>query len=55
MTLPYHGARRPKECRRAEFAVSANLGRTIATARQTVVEVRSCLDWLEQQDIENSA
>jgi dienelactone hydrolase len=49
LTLPYHGARRPEGCRGAEYAVSPNLGRTIATARQTVLEVRCCLDWLEQQ------
>jgi dienelactone hydrolase len=49
LTLPYHGPRRPHGCHGAEYAVSANLGRTVAAARQTVAEVRSCLDWLGQQ------
>ena len=29
--------------------MSANVGRTIAACRQAVADVRSCVDWLEQQ------
>jgi len=49
VTLPYHGSRKPSECSRAEYAVSANIGRTIASARQGVIDTLCCLDWLEQQ------
>jgi len=49
MSLPYHDVRRPAEIDRADYAVSANIGRTLDACRQSVVDVRSCLDWLEQQ------
>jgi len=44
---PYHGPRAPHGCRDASFAISANLLRTIATARQATLEIRCCADWLE--------
>jgi hypothetical protein len=46
VTLPYHGERKPRECRGAEYAVSPNIGRTIASARQGVIDTLCCLDWL---------
>src|ERR1041384_2429775 len=49
MSMPYHDVRRPAELERADYAVSANAGRTIAATRQGICDVRSCLDWLEQQ------
>ncbi|PYX28127.1 MAG: abhydrolase domain-containing 18 [Acidobacteria bacterium] len=49
LSLPYHDIRMPAEIGRADYAVSANIGRTLAAARQGVVDVRCCLDWLEQQ------
>jgi pimeloyl-ACP methyl ester carboxylesterase len=49
MALPCHGRRKPATARAAEYVVSANIGRTIACARQAVVDARSCVDWLEQQ------
>jgi hypothetical protein len=49
LSKPYHDIRRPAELERADYAVSANLGRTIAACRQGVVDVRCCLDWLEAQ------
>jgi hypothetical protein len=49
LSKPYHDIRRPAELERADYAVSANLGRTIAACRQAVVDIRSCLDWLETQ------
>ena len=52
LSKPYHDIRRPAELERADYAVSANLGRTIAACRQGVVDVRCCLDWLEQQGYE---
>ncbi len=49
MSMPYHDIRMPKELTRADYAVSANMGRTIDSARQGIADIRSCLDWLEQQ------
>ena len=52
LSKPYHDIRRPAELERSDYAVSANLGRTISACQQGVVDVRSCLDWLEQQGYE---
>jgi pimeloyl-ACP methyl ester carboxylesterase len=49
LSKPYHDIRRPAELERSDYAVSANIGRTIASCRQAVVDIRSCLDWLETQ------
>jgi dienelactone hydrolase len=49
LSLPYHDRRMPPKLERADYAVSANLGRTIDAARQAVLDSRSCLDWLETQ------
>jgi dienelactone hydrolase len=52
LSKPYHDIRRPAELARADYAVSANVGRTIASCRQAVVDIRCCIDWLEQQGYE---
>ena len=49
LSMPYHDIRRPKEIHRADYAVSANIGRTLDATRQGVLDIRCCLDWLEQQ------
>jgi hypothetical protein len=49
LSMPYHDIRMPAELQRADYAVSANIGRTMDATRQAVVDVRCCLDWLEQQ------
>lgn len=49
LSKPFHDVRRPAELERSDYAVSANIGRTIAACRQAVVDVRCCLDWLEQR------
>jgi dienelactone hydrolase len=49
LSMPYHDIRMPAETSRADYAVSANIGRTLDAVRQGVVDVRCCLDWLEQQ------
>ncbi len=48
LTMPYHDIRMPGEIRRADYAVSANIGRTLDASRQGVIDVRCCLDWLQQ-------
>jgi len=52
LSKPFHDIRRPAETERSDYAVSSNIGRTIAAARQAVVDIRCCLDWLESQGYE---
>jgi len=49
LSKPYHDIRRPAELERSDYAVSSNIGRTISACRQAVVDIRSCIDWLESQ------
>jgi len=49
LSMPYHDVRRPAGVHRADYAVSSNIGRTLDACRQGVIDVRCCLDWLEQQ------
>jgi len=49
LSMPYHDIRRPAEIDRADYAVSANIGRTLDSVRQGVIDARCCLDWLEAQ------
>ena len=49
LSMPYHDIRMPAEISRADYAVSANIGRTLDAVRQGVVDIRCCFDWLEQQ------
>ena len=52
LSLPYHDYRMPAELKRADYAVSANVARTIDATRQAVIDTRSCLDWLESEGYE---
>jgi hypothetical protein len=47
MSLAYHDHRMPPELERADYHVSSNVGRTIHASRQSVIDARACLDWLE--------
>jgi len=49
LSLAYHHRRMPPELERADYHMSSNLGRTIHAMRQSVIDTRACLDWLEQQ------
>jgi hypothetical protein len=53
LSKPYHDIRRPADLDRSDYAVSANIGRTISACRQAVVDIRSCLDWLGEQGYEH--
>jgi dienelactone hydrolase len=53
LSKPYHDIRRPAELERSDYAVSSNIGRTAAACQQAVVDIRSCLDWLESQGYED--
>lgn len=52
LSKPYHDIRRPADLQRSDYAVSSNIGRTIAACRQAVTDIRSCIDWLQQQGYE---
>ncbi len=52
LSKPYHDIRRPAELERSDYAVSANVGRTTQACRQAVVDIRSCVDWLQSQGYE---
>ena len=47
MSMAYHDRRMPAELQRADYHVSSNVGRTIHASRQSVIDARCCLDWLE--------
>lgn len=49
LTLPYHEERRPTELERADFLVCANVGRTIQSMRQAVLDTRAAVAWLDSQ------
>ena len=52
LTLPYHEERRPPELERAEHLVCSNIGRTIQSMRQAVLDTRAAVRWLREQGIE---
>jgi len=52
MTMAYHAERKPPETARADYHVSSNVGRTIHASRQSIIDTRACLDWLNQQGYE---
>jgi len=50
LTLPYHEARRPSELERADYLVSPNVGRTIQSLRQAVLDTRAAVSWLIEHE-----
>ena len=46
LSLPYHDARMPAEFQRADYIVSANIGRTLQVNRQAVLDARRAIAWL---------
>jgi hypothetical protein len=49
LSMPYHDARMPPELFRADYIVSANVGRTAIVCRQAVIDARLAIRWLQQQ------
>jgi dienelactone hydrolase len=47
LTLPYHDRRRPAELERADYMVGTNIGRTIQSFRQAVLDTRAAVHWLK--------
>ena len=54
LTLPYHEARRPPELERADYLISSNIGRTIQSVRQAVLDARAAVSWLIEHQGRNS-
>jgi hypothetical protein len=52
LTLPYHEERMPPELERADYMVAPNVGRTLQSLRQAVVDTRAAVAWLKQQGFE---
>lgn len=52
LTLPYHQERRPPDIERADHLVSTNVGRTIQSMRQAVLDTRAAVRWLKNQGYE---
>jgi hypothetical protein len=48
LTLPYHEDRRPAGLERADFLVCPNVGRTLQSMRQAVIDTRACVAWLRR-------
>lgn len=53
LSLPYHDVRMPPELVRADYIVSANVGRTLAVCRQAVLDARHAIGWLRDQGYES--
>ncbi len=53
LSLPYHDARMPPELQRADYIVSANVGRTAQVCRQAVLDARRAIAWLAQEGYES--
>ena len=52
LTLPYHEERRPPELERADYLVGSNIGRTVESMRQAVLDTRAAVRWLKDQGFE---
>lgn len=49
LSLPYHDRRNLAGFERADYMVSANIGRTLQACRQAVLDVRASIDWLAER------
>ena len=52
LSLPYHDERMPPELYRADYIVSANVGRTLQVCRQAVLDARRAVHWLAREGYE---
>jgi hypothetical protein len=52
LTLPYHEDRMPPELERADHLVAPNVGLTLQSVRQAVIDARRAVRWLKQQGYE---
>jgi pimeloyl-ACP methyl ester carboxylesterase len=52
LTMPYHEERMPPELERADHLVAPNIGRSLQSIRQAVLDTRACVRWLKAQGYE---
>ncbi|MBV9217544.1 MAG: hypothetical protein JO053_15360 [Acidobacteria bacterium] len=52
LTLPYHERRMPPDLERADHLVAPNVGRTLQSTRQAVLDTRTAVSWLKQEGYE---
>jgi hypothetical protein len=52
LTMPYHESRMSPDLERADHLVAPNVGRTIQSTRQAVLDTKACVRWLKQQGYE---
>jgi dienelactone hydrolase len=53
LTMPYHEERMPPELERAEYLVCPNIGRTLQSVRQAVLDTKAAVAWLKFQGFED--
>lgn len=49
LTLPYHEERMPPDLHRADHLVSPNIGRTLQSVRQAIIDTRAAVTFLKQR------
>jgi len=52
LTLPYHEERMPPELERADYLVAPNVGQTLQSLKQSVLDTRAAVRWLKEQGYE---
>ena len=52
LTLPYHEERMPPELERADHLVAPNVGRSLQSIRQAILDTRAAVTWLKEQGYE---
>ncbi len=52
LTMPYHEERMPPPLERADYLVAPNVGMTIQSVRQAVLDTRAAVRWLKQRGYE---
>ncbi|HQU91042.1 MAG TPA: hypothetical protein PLK77_02025 [Pyrinomonadaceae bacterium] len=52
LTLPYHEERMPPELERADHLVAPNVGRSLQSIRQAILDTRAAVTWLKDQGYE---
>ncbi len=50
LVLPYHSSRKPKNLSSGKYFISDDLQKVRETFRQTIVDIRCLIDWLEKRD-----
>ncbi|MBK7709444.1 MAG: hypothetical protein IPJ30_27720 [Acidobacteria bacterium] len=52
LTMPYHETRMPPPLERADYLVAPNVGQTLQSVRQAVLDTRAAVRWLKEQGFE---